>query len=321
MAYISCPKCGAQCEEQDAFCNKCGFELASLKRCEECGAVLDPRDTVCRSCGIELVPQKRCTECGAVIDPQDTICRNCGCPTTLPAAAPQPIPMQQPVQQYAQLPPQRIAAQPPSGGVAARIMALLAVLLFAVSPCLKLYSSVIDTNIATKKWSFSVFDFFDKAEWVSDVYEPISKVVSAASDYLPGVSSKFAELDKVESVVMAAAWISVILLALCYITLLGALIDIASNAPDKITRFWSRISGAMGFFLLYTFVMLGFLLLANAYIGSLIDSSKLAQIVADVLKFDTDVFKISGAHYAIQAAGVVVYGLARAKYKRSRLVR
>lgn len=49
-----CPHCGAELNDEDLFCDKCGYKLQENKICQECGAELKQDSSFCPKCGAKV---------------------------------------------------------------------------------------------------------------------------------------------------------------------------------------------------------------------------------------------------------------------------
>ena len=49
-----CPSCGKECQDNDAFCAKCGTKLETEIKCSNCGKVLVADDNFCPACGTKV---------------------------------------------------------------------------------------------------------------------------------------------------------------------------------------------------------------------------------------------------------------------------
>lgn len=87
---MKCSQCGADVDNNAAFCPKCGSPMAAEEKnneikCPKCGEPVDSNDAFCQKCGspihtTEKVQGEKCPRCGHPIDENDVFCANCGAP-------------------------------------------------------------------------------------------------------------------------------------------------------------------------------------------------------------------------------------------------
>lgn len=71
-----CPKCKADIEEGQKFCNSCGMKLIEEVNCVKCGQPITPGSKFCSSCGTKQTAQ--CPKCKAELPAGTKFCSNCG---------------------------------------------------------------------------------------------------------------------------------------------------------------------------------------------------------------------------------------------------
>lgn len=54
VGVIKCDKCGAQMDEKDEFCPKCGKNSSKYVNCDKCGAINPKDNEFCTKCGKEI---------------------------------------------------------------------------------------------------------------------------------------------------------------------------------------------------------------------------------------------------------------------------
>lgn len=82
-----CPNCGAEYQDQDAYCSKCGTKLDATNVCQKCGHPVSIEETFCRHCGHKIEKELRCEKCGAVIEENAKFCPQCGEKTENPVVS------------------------------------------------------------------------------------------------------------------------------------------------------------------------------------------------------------------------------------------
>ncbi len=78
----TCPSCGAEVEEDAAFCWKCGEPRRKAETVKP-----DPIPEKPKEKPPEYRPRWKCPECGAEVTPFSNFCSSCGCPKTGRAAS------------------------------------------------------------------------------------------------------------------------------------------------------------------------------------------------------------------------------------------
>ena len=73
-----CLKCGAEYQDDDMFCSKCGGDLAVVDACQQCGKSVSVEETYCKHCGYKIEKEYKCEKCGALIDEDSKFCKECG---------------------------------------------------------------------------------------------------------------------------------------------------------------------------------------------------------------------------------------------------
>ena len=82
-----CPNCGAEYQDQDAYCSKCGTKLDATNVCQKCGYPVSTDEVFCRHCGHQIEKEYRCESCGAVVEETAKFCPNCGAKNENPVIA------------------------------------------------------------------------------------------------------------------------------------------------------------------------------------------------------------------------------------------
>lgn len=72
--YYPCPTCGADNDENNMICTKCGGAMP--KKCPVCNFTLSPGGKFCPECGEKL--EKECPNCGKATDSESKYCSTCG---------------------------------------------------------------------------------------------------------------------------------------------------------------------------------------------------------------------------------------------------
>ena len=73
-----CPKCGAEYQDQDSYCAKCGAKLDATNVCQKCGRPVTNDEVFCRHCGHQIEKEYKCEQCGAVLNENAKFCPECG---------------------------------------------------------------------------------------------------------------------------------------------------------------------------------------------------------------------------------------------------
>ena len=70
----TCNKCGAEVQENQEFCSKCGSRL--MYKCPYCGELHEELPSFCKGCGAHF--SHICSECSTILKDGDTVCPLCG---------------------------------------------------------------------------------------------------------------------------------------------------------------------------------------------------------------------------------------------------